>query len=122
MEIKFTLTFLREYYRIPKRMKLQWCIVEEVSRSRSGEPERELRPGVLLSGTNLYIDIAQRRFFSTLKIGNVSRTAHAAKRTGDGNHFVFSADGLTVRVDKNYVQDLYYTSVYREELLKTTLF
>ena len=51
-----TLRFFRVQFGLPARMPLEWCVVRETSRAGS-----ELRLGVALKGTGLYIDVAMRR-------------------------------------------------------------
>ena len=46
-----TLRFFRVQFGLPARMPLEWCVVRETSRAGS-----ELRLGVALKGTGLYID------------------------------------------------------------------
>lgn len=48
-----TLRFFRVQFGLPARMPLEWCVVRETSRAGS-----ELRLGVALKGTGLYIDVA----------------------------------------------------------------
>ena len=68
-----TYKFIRRYYNIPGRVRLQWCIVRE--RTKDGV---EFRLGVALVGTNKYIDVAMRRFFSCVKCRAVERSYELA--------------------------------------------
>ena len=63
-----TLRFFRVQFGLPARMPLEWCVVRETSRAGS-----ELRLGVALKGTGLYIDVAMRRFFSQVDIPLIER-------------------------------------------------
>ena len=76
-----TLRFFRVQFGLPARMPLEWCVVRETSRAGS-----ELRLGVALKGTGLYIDVAMRRFFSR----STFRSSSAAATRPSG-----SAGGMT---------------------------
>ena len=70
-----TLRFFRVQFGLPARMPLEWCVVRETSRAGS-----ELRLGVALKGTGLYIDVAMRRFFSQVDIPLIERRCYPAER------------------------------------------
>lgn len=124
MEIKFSLSFFRKYFRIPSGVKLCWCIL--VEKSETGEKKRL---GVLLCGTNKVIDVAARCF---VQIGLVSvpvtYSAYPARRkrlTNSDTNFTeetFIADsGERIGVSPTYVQDIYFRCVYSEEMMNQPL-
>ena len=71
-----TLRFFRVQFGLPARMPLEWCVVRETSRAGS-----ELRLGVALKGTGLYIGSSRRSTFR-------SSSAAATRPSG-------SAGGMT---------------------------
>ena len=77
-----TLRFFRVQFGLPARMPLEWCVVRETSRAGS-----ELRLGVALKGTGLYIDVAMRRFFSQVDIPLIERRCYPAERISRGNDY-----------------------------------
>ena len=77
-----TLRFFRVQFGLPARMPLEWCVVRETSRAGS-----ELRLGVALKGTGLYIDVAMRRFFSQIDIPLIERRCYPAERISRGNDY-----------------------------------
>lgn len=111
---KETIAYLREFFRIPKGKRLRWCIVKEVSQSGT-----ELRLGVMFVGTNLYIDVAERRFFSATNCAGVERSVYQAWRKSlpNGCEFSSSDGGLSIQKPRNYIADLYRSAVYDKELL-----
>ena len=74
-----TLRFFRVQFGLPARMPLEWCVVRETSRAGS-----ELRLGVALKGTGLYIDVAMRRFFSQVDIPLIERGSAGGMTTNTG--------------------------------------
>ena len=77
-----TLRFFRVQFGLPARMPLEWCVVRETSRAGS-----ELRLGVALKGTGLYIDVAMRRFFSQVDIPLIERRCYPAERISPGDDY-----------------------------------
>jgi hypothetical protein len=121
MEKKFfynSYCFLRRYFNIPKSRKLSWCIIKETTRSGT-----ELRLGASVVGTNKYIDIARRRFFSEISLGGVQRVVYPAKRMSQGEDFVFQSlqDSCRITKSKGYIEDIYNISWFSPELIKKTL-
>ncbi len=109
--------FLRRYFNIPRKKKLKWCVIREVSPSGT-----EFRLGVSISGTDKYIDLAQRRIFSEVSCGAVERSVCPAFRISRGRGFVYIAsNGWKVSKPKSYVTDIYRSSWWRPEIVKETL-
>lgn len=109
--------FLRRYFNIPKHRKLKWCVIREVSLSGT-----EFRLGVSISGTDKYIDLAQRRIFSEVSCGAVERSVCPAFRRSHGKEFVYTAsNGWRVFKPKSYLADIYRSSWWRPEIVKETL-
>lgn len=77
-----TLRFFRVQFGLPARMPLEWCVVRETSRAGS-----ELRLGVALKGTGLYIDVAMP---AVLLAGR-----HSAHRAPAATRPSGSAGGMT---------------------------
>ncbi|MBQ8630412.1 MAG: hypothetical protein IJ479_01680 [Alphaproteobacteria bacterium] len=111
--IKETLKFLREYYRIPRNKKICWGIIEEISASGT-----EYRLGVDVRGTNLFLDVALRRFYSKVQLRSVSRKIYpAVRRSFDKLHYEFVAEnGLRITRSKTFITDIYYPVLYSRQL------
>ena len=110
-----TLAFIRYYFHIPVSCKLSWGLIEETLNGKT-----EIRLGVaLLNRPNFYIDVAMRRFFTETELfgGGLVRKVHAARRKATRDAFVYTAgDGLTLRTPKDYIQDVYGSSVYSPDM------
>ena len=110
-----TLAFIRYYFHIPVSCKLSWGLIEETLNGKT-----EIRLGVaLLNRPNFYIDVAMRRFFTETVLfgGGLVRKVHAARRKATRDSFVYTAgDGLTLRTPKDYIQDVYGSSVYSPDM------
>lgn len=112
--------FLCEYFHIPRTAKTQWCIVEEIIGR-----EQFLRLGLWITDTSLYLDIAQRRFFTQGRCGQVRRIVYPAKRIGSKQKWKFISTDmhkLTFEVPKSYIADIYYPAIYNAGLLHDRLY
>ena len=108
-----TLRFFRVQFGQPARMPLEWCVVRETSRAGS-----ELRLGVALKGTGLYIDVAMRRFFSQVDIPLIERRCYPAELISRGDDYEYrSAEGWSFTCPKHYICDIYYPARFSRELL-----
>ena len=124
MDIGFSLSFFRKYFRIPGGVKLCWCIL--VEKSEKGE---EKRLGVMLCGTNKVIDVTARCFVQTGLVSvPVMYEAHPASRkmfthsdTGFTEEVFVTASGMRTWVPPTYVQDIYFRCVYSEEMMNQPL-
>ena len=113
-----TYKFIRRYYNIPVRVRLQWCIVRE--RTKDGV---EFRLGVALVGTNKYIDVAMRRFFSCVKCRAVERSYELAERHLEGDMYVYRAMDILLSISKpvTYISDIYFPTWYDKDMAGETL-
>jgi len=112
-----TFRFFRDQFALPAGMPLEWCVVREVSPAGT-----ELRLGVALKGTPLYIDVARRRFFSQIDMPLVARHCSPACRIDRKSHYEYRTDdGWMLRKPKHYVCDIYRPARFDRELLTQTL-
>lgn len=116
MEIKFSLSFFRKYFRIPSGVKLCWCIL--VEKSEKGE---EKRLGVMLCGTNKVIDVAARQFVQTELPTPVSYVAYVSHRSNSGDEIIFKYEDGRLVLPVTYVADIYFRCVYSEEMMNLPL-
>lgn len=122
--MKQDLKFLREYFKIPKYVKVCWGLVEE---ERVGI-EVSVRPCLIVGtshegGKKIYLDIAQRRFYTEVSLQYFDRKVHPAKRQcrKDCDVWITKNGRLNASRSKNWVQDIYYPTIYnknfKDELL-----
>ncbi|MBR1826001.1 MAG: hypothetical protein IJ770_05390 [Alphaproteobacteria bacterium] len=118
MDIQFSLSFFRKHFRIPSGVKLCWCILVERNEDGSEHP----RLGVMVCGTSKVIDVAARQFAQIGLPTPVSYEAYVARRSVDGDEYVFtSPEDICVRVPDSYVRDIYFRCVYSEEMMNQPL-
>lgn len=115
MEIKTTLKFFREYFRIPKKVSLRWCVIEEMY-----DMSLLKRIGVELVGTDKAVDVLRRCFIERDSQGGYRFVP--AKRIAKKEEYLFQCEnGTSVEMPKRLVRDIYFRSVYSEEMIKQVL-
>jgi hypothetical protein len=117
-----SIRFLREYFHIPRTKKASWCLVEEKNEKTGG---RDVRLGVQVAGSDLYVDVAARRFYTAGTCGAITRTLYPANRSSYGYVFWFISPEppyLSKEVSKTYIADIYYPTVYQKNFLAEQLF
>lgn len=96
--------FFRTYFNIPKRIKLEWCVVKEYTEQEGVK----LRLGIALN-KRLYIDVASRRFFTCLDAPCLQRTIYPADRINEGENYRYQSreNILSVVLSKHFIEDIY---------------
>lgn len=115
MEIKSTLKFFRDFHRIPKSQKLEWCICRYDIQSNS---DYKQCLGVLLTGTGKFIDIANGQFreiYGPMRVETV-------KRESDGGWYFYIGETMMMRTPKYYIHDMYYKRVYTKDMIDSFMF
>lgn len=118
MEITFSLDFFRKHFHIPQGVRLCWCVIVK----NDDEYEKALgRLGVMICNTNKVIDVVAREFVQTGSGLPLSYNAYPAT-VYEGDEMVFETpNGYRVNVSDTYITDLYFRSVYSEELISQPL-
>src|SRR5574344_1821778 len=107
MVVRSTLSFVREYFHIPKDKKLKWCIIR-IRNISSGKVH--LRLGVSLVGSHKMIDVANACFVEETVNGVEEITCLPAKRSSASNNeyrYSISANEAII-FSKSYINDLYF--------------
>lgn len=116
-----SIAFFRKYFHIPAGQKLAWALIRETVQGKS-----EIRLGlVFCQHPHVYLDVAMRRFFTVLDVkgAGVTREVYPAQRHLCKGVFCFVADnGLCREFPKNYIRDIYFTSVYSSEIFVQRLY
>jgi len=103
-----TYKFFRRCFNIPRKQKVQWCLIEE---RVSGQTE--IRLGLWLVDTSYYVDVASRRFFTECQIPAITRVIHPAYRMLSGTDFNYVAGSdMSLLLPKSYIEDIYQTTLY----------
>ena len=107
-----TLDLLKDIFNLHGK-SVGWAIVEEV---RHVSESVEYKPGLIIKGSRVYVDLFVRRFFSTIKLPELERTVYAARmeRVGEGKvAIVAKEDGRKyVILPKTFINDILGTSIY----------
>jgi hypothetical protein len=117
-----SIRFLREYFHIPRTKKVSWCLVEEKN-EKTGD--RDIRLGLQIAGSDLYLDVAARRFYTAGTCGPITRNLYPAIRRSYNHVYWFIAGEqpyLSKEVSKTYIADIYYPAMYNKNLLAEQLF
>lgn len=79
--------------------------------------------GVIIKGTDLFLDVALRRFYSRVLLRRVSRKVFPAVREcHDKLRYRFIANnGLVIIMSKTFIRDIHYPVIYGKHLEKETL-
>lgn len=114
---KSSLKFFRKQFKIPKRLRLRWCIIV----CKDGE-ERHLRLGVRLVDTNKAIDVATRQFVEIEKPAPNAHFAFYATRKAKRRYYVYyGEEGSVLTLPKSFIDDIYFRCTYSKELMQTKL-
>lgn len=116
MEIRFSLECIRKIFHIHPRKKIFWCVLVE----KFPEGER-YRLGVGLAHSNKAIEVGARRFVQLNGSALVSYHAYPAKKSKKDGMYTFRSCGGCVEVPETYISDVYYRSIYSEDMMDMPL-
>ena len=113
---------LREFYGIPRSYKLSWAVIVEETQ----DGLKECRLGLWLKGTTKVVDLIRRDFVQTELLMPVKRRTYPAKKSTSGDYVQFDTTDPdvheTVRVNKGYLDVVYFKARFSPELMSTFLF
>ena len=76
----------------------------------------ELKPGLIIKGSRVYVDLFARRLFSAIKLPELERNVYAARKEKAGNGmitFVVKEDNeKTLFLPKTFINDIYNVTRY----------
>ena len=110
------LKFFRAYFRIPRKYKLEWCILLE-----SDEKGTVTRLGVHLVGTDKAIDVAARYFVEIDGVSEVKYQMLPVVRKSKGDSYVYISSEMRIERPKTFIQDIYFRCIYSPELMECEL-
>lgn len=116
-----TLEYLKDYYNLHGKA-ISWAIIEEISK---GDDSQELKPGLYIKGSRVYVDLFARRLYSTISLREFERKIHVAKKenVGDGKIVLVAKEdaGKYIVLPKTFVADIHdgtrYGQWMEEQLL-----
>ena len=76
-----TFDYLKDYYNLHGK-SIGWAVIEEISK---GDDSHELKPGLYIKRSRVYVDLFARRLFSTISLREFERKVYIAKKENAGN-------------------------------------
>lgn len=105
-----TLDIIKNIYCLHGK-SIGWAVIEEVSKS-----ETNLKPGIYIKGSRVYVDIYARRLFSTVELSEFARRIYVAKRENvDKDHIALIAkedSQKSIVLPRTFVADIYNVTIY----------
>ena len=110
-----TFEYLKEIFNLHGK-SVGWAIIEEKLMCSDGNQTIELKPGLAIKGSRVYVDLFARRLFSTIKLPELERNVYAARKEKAGNGmitFVVKEDNeKTLFLPKTFINDIYNVTRY----------
>lgn len=110
---KESLKFLRKHFKISARKKISWGIIEEKSTVNS--QISYYKPGVYIEDSNLFLDIAARRFYTANSCKKIYPATRKAERLCY-RYTVKDNPELSIVRSKTYIADILYPTIYSKDL------
>lgn len=109
---KESLKFLRKHFKISARKKISWGIIEEKSDVNN---RISYKPGVYIEDSNLFLDIAARRFYTANGYKKIYPATRKAERLCY-RYTVKDNPELSIVRSKTYIADILYPTIYSKDL------
>lgn len=114
-----TLDIIKNIYRLHGK-SIEWAVVEEVSKS-----ETNLKPGIYIKGSRVYVDLYARRLFSTVELSEFAKRIYVAKREKvDKDHIALIAKEDTQKcivLPRTFIADIHDVTIYGKWMEKRLL-
>ena len=82
-----TFEYLKDIFNLHGK-SIGWAIIEEKIMCSDGAQTVELKPGLIIKGSRVYVDLFARRLFSTIKLPELERNVYAARKEKAGNGMI----------------------------------
>lgn len=110
-----TFEYLKDIFNL-RGKSIGWAIIEEKVLSSDGKQTIELKPGLIIKGSHVYVDLFARRLFSKIKLPELERNVYAArKENAENNMIVFVAKEdceMSLFLPKTFINDIYNVTRY----------
>ena len=107
-----TFDYLKDYYNLHGKA-ISWAIIEEIGRA---DDSHELKPGLYIKGSRVYVDMFARRLFSIISLREFERKVHVAKKenVGDGKIVLVAKEDASTYIvlPKAFVADIHNVTRY----------
>lgn len=110
-----TVEYLKEIYNLHGK-SVCWAIVEEKVMCGDGNRTVELKPGLAIKGSRVYVDLFARRLFSTIKLPELERNVYVAQKEKAENGMIILVtkddSGKSLLLPKTFINDIYDVTRY----------
>lgn len=110
-----TLEYLKDIFNLHGK-SVGWAIIEEKAKCSDGEQSVELKPGLVIKGSRIYVDLFARRLFSTIKLPELERNVYIARKEKAENGMIalVAKDGIekSLLLPKTFINDIYNVTRY----------
>lgn len=119
-----TFEYLKEIFNLHGK-SVGWAIIEEKVIHSGGNQTIELRPGLVIKGSRVYVDLFARRLYSTIKLPEFERIVYVARKEKARNGMIVLVaqddSGKSLLLPKTFINDIYnetrYETWMEEQLL-----
>ena len=112
-----TLEYLKDIFNLHGK-SVGWAIIEEKAKCGDGGQSVELKPGLIIKGSRVYVDLFARRLFSTIKLPELERSVYIARKEKAENGMIalVAKDdcGKYLILSKTFINDIYNVTRYGE--------
>ena len=110
-----TFEYLKEIFNLHGK-SVGWAIIEEKVMCNDGNQIIELKPGLAIKGSRVYVDLFARRLYSTIKLPEFERIVYVArKEKAENGMIVFVAKDdseKSLLLPKTFIKDIYDVTRY----------
>lgn len=110
-----TFEYLKEIFNLHGK-SVGWAIIEEKLMCSDGNQTIELKPGLAIKGSRVYVDLFARRLYSTIKLPEFERIVYVArKEKAENGMIVFVAKNdseKSLLLPKTFIKDIYDVTRY----------
>lgn len=110
-----TFEYLKEIFNLHGK-SVGWAIIEEKVIHNDGNQIIELKPGLAIKGSRVYVDLFARRLYSTIKLPEFERIVYVARKEKAENGMIVLVakedNGKSLLLPKTFINDIYNVTRY----------
>lgn len=110
-----TFEYLKEIFNLHCK-SVGWAIIEEKVMCNDGNQIIELKPGLAIKGSRVYVDLFARRLYSTIKLPEFERIVYVARKEKAENGMIVLVakedNGKSLLLPKTFINDIYNVTRY----------
>lgn len=110
-----TLEYLKDIFNLQGK-SVGWAIIEEKAMCSDGGHSVELKPGLAIKGSRVYVDLFAHRLFSTIKLPGLERSVYIARKEKAENGMIALVakddSEKSLLLPKTFISDIYNVTRY----------